>query len=70
MSGFWTSNIDRKGRAVRAAWGVIGVLTGIGVAAWFSLWPGLIVIGFGFFALFEAFRGWCVVRACGIKTRW
>jgi len=23
----------------------------------------------GVFVLFEALRGWCVLRACGIKTR-
>jgi len=23
----------------------------------------------GGFVLFEALRGWCVLRACGIKTR-
>jgi hypothetical protein len=24
----------------------------------------------GVFCLFEALRGWCVARACGLKTRW
>jgi hypothetical protein len=24
----------------------------------------------GVFCLFEALRGWCAARACGLKTRW
>jgi len=33
-------------------------------------WAGLISIFGGGFAWFEAARGWCVMRACGIKTKW
>ena len=34
-------------------------------------WPWLAVMlaMAGVFCLFEAIRGWCVMRACGVKTR-
>ena len=51
--------------------GVIGTLclvAGIVVAGDYSLW-GLIFVGAGLFALFEAVARWCVVRACGVRTR-
>jgi hypothetical protein len=32
-------------------------------------WPTGLVLGLaGLFALFEAHRGWCLGRACGLKT--
>ena len=34
-----------------------------------STWVRVVLAGTGGFALFEAVRGWCVMRACGIKTR-
>jgi hypothetical protein len=43
------------------------------VGAGFSLGTSQLVAGVlataGVFALFEALRGWCLARACGIKTR-
>lgn len=51
--------------------GVIGALclvAGIVVAGDFSLW-GLILVVAGLFAIFEAISRWCVLRACGIKTK-
>ena len=50
--------------------GVIGALcliTGI-IVVDYALWLGLIFVAAGLFALFEAIRGWCIARACGIKT--
>jgi uncharacterized membrane protein YedE/YeeE len=35
-----------------------------------STWAFWLLMLAGLFALFEAVRGWCIVRACGIKTRW
>jgi hypothetical protein len=35
----------------------------------YSLWACLALVVVGVFGLFEAARGWCVARACGIKTR-
>ena len=40
-----------------------------GVIACDVFWLGLLVIGIGVFTLFEAVRGWCVARVCGIKTK-
>ena len=50
--------------------GILGsflLLGGVAVCFW-NLWVGLGLICGGVFVLFEALRGWCVVRACGIKT--
>ena len=41
-----------------------------GVVLWPStLWAGIVLLASGGFVLFEAFRGWCLLRACGIKTK-
>ena len=61
-------NIDNRGRAIRA---VLSVLIFAGAAfAWpFSrLLAGILVVSAAF-VLFEALRGWCALRACGIKTK-
>ena len=51
--------------------GVIGslcLIAGI-IMVDYVLWLGLILVAAGLFALFEAISGWCLVRACGIKTK-
>ena len=51
--------------------GVIGALcliAGIIVAGDYTLW-GLILVVAGLFAIFESIRGWCLLRACGLKTK-
>ena len=51
--------------------GVIGslcLIAGI-ITVDFQLGVGLVFVGSGLFALFEAARGWCLARACGIKTK-
>ena len=68
MPKFFSQNIDRAGRIVRAILGFMLVTGGVAWDFW-SLWAGIALIGGGAFVLFEAFRGWCVMRACGIKTR-
>ncbi len=40
-----------------------------GLTACFVIWLGLVFVGIGIFTLFEAVRGWCIARACGIKTK-
>jgi hypothetical protein len=64
----FTPNIDRKGRMVR---GLIGLALLAGAAACFhtSLWLGALLAVSGLFGLFEALRGWCLARACGIRTK-
>lgn len=65
---FWQKNIDGTGRAWRA---VVAVLfLGATIAALVEGWTIFAVL-FGIssaFCAFEAVRGWCVMRACGIKT--
>lgn len=70
-------NIDQKGRLARLYTGiaaivfgiVVALLTFIGVAP--AMFGWLTVAGSifgGAFAIFEARKGWCIVRAVGIKT--
>lgn len=65
----WWPNIDRTGRIIRAALGGLCLLGGIALCFW-NVWAGVTLIGSGSFMLFEAFRGWCVMRACGVKTKY
>lgn len=65
---FFTPNISRGGRILRATFGVACIVAGL-VLGGHSLWLCLALIGVGLFGLFEAARGWCLARACGIKTK-
>jgi hypothetical protein len=61
-------NIDNKGRAARGGLALICFLA----AGWLVLFSWILAALFalaGLFTLFEALKGWCAVRACGIKTR-
>ena len=65
---FFRPNIDSKGRVIR---GIGALATGIGAA---FTWPlshtGAIALAVSTaFLAFEAARGWCVARACGVKTK-
>lgn len=68
MKSFFARNLDHRGRMVRGIGGGLFVLGGV-VACRFNTWLGVTLILSGGFMLFEAVRGWCVMRACGIKTR-
>jgi len=68
MSRFFKPNLDRHGRLARGVIGTICLVAGIIVAGDYSLW-GLILVAAGLFAIFESLRGWCLVRACGIETK-
>jgi hypothetical protein len=68
-------NIDRNGRIARAITGLLCIIFGLTV--WLIQWPetfvyrwivSLAAVAVGAFQLFEAKRGWCVARACGLKT--
>jgi hypothetical protein len=50
--------------------GVIGALCLIAgiIVCDHSLW-GLVLVVPGLFAIFEAVTRWCLLRACGIRTR-
>jgi len=67
MSTLFRRNLDNKGRLVRGILSLalfIGAVCTIRVRWWL---PIPLAIG-GIFTAFEALRGWCVMRACGIKT--
>jgi hypothetical protein len=63
---FFSPNIGAIGRLVRAVCGL-----GCGGAAWFfreNTWVAVALVGSCVFMVFEALKGWCVARACGLKT--
>lgn len=68
MKSFLPPNIDNRGRLVRG-FGALALLVGAGFAFKVSAWMGIVLLGSGLFVAFEALRGWCVLRACGIKTK-
>jgi len=69
MAKFFAPNIDRTGRILRAAWGVL-LLVGAFFARRYSWWACAILVAFALFTFYEATRGWCIARACGIKTKY
>lgn len=68
MSHFFRPNIKRNGRIARGVTGALCLITGI-ILVDFVLWLGLILVVAGLFAIYEALSGWCLARACGIKTK-
>ena len=65
---FLRPNLDTKGRIIRA----IAALA-MAVAA-FLTWShlrssGIALAASSAFVAFEAARGWCIARACGVKTK-
>ncbi len=65
---FFRPNLDSTGRVLRAFG---AVLLAIGAAL---TWPyseagGIALAVSSAFVAFEAARGWCVARACGVKTK-
>jgi hypothetical protein len=68
MSKFFAPNLTGPGRLVRAALGIALILVGLLLSAP-DRWICFALVASGGFVLFEAVRGWCVMRACGIRTR-
>mgnify|MGYP003507255174 CR=1 FL=1 len=68
MKRFFARNIDSRGRVFRGVGGVILVIVGMTLCG-VNLPLSVVLIISGGFMLFEAVRGWCVMRACGIKTK-
>ena len=67
-------NIERKGRWIRGIMGI--VFLGTALSLIFLTPPtGLrrlvvVLLAFGgIFTIYEALRGWCLLRALGMKTR-
>ena len=61
-------NIGKNGRLLRGL-GAVALISGGFVALKVSLILSLVLLAGGAFVLFEALRGWCALRACGIKTK-
>ena len=68
MKSFFARNISNTGRLVRGL-GALALLLGAGIGFLVSIWLGVALAVSGAFVLFEALRGWCLLRACGLKTR-
>jgi len=68
MKHFFARNLDRRGRWARGIAGVALMTTGLLVSAE-GRWICFALVLTGGLVLYEAVRGWCVMRACGIKTR-
>ena len=68
MRKFFAPNIGGPGRIVRLVLGIV-LIIGAFVVARYSWWACGVLAVSGAFGLYEAFRGWCLMRACGIKTK-
>lgn len=68
MKAFFTRNIDHRGRLFRGL-GAVALLVAAGFGFSASVWLGTGLLAAGVFVAFEALRGWCFLRACGITTR-
>jgi len=69
-------NIDQRGRRARLVSGIIVDVCGLVllITGIFTHSLGMIIAGAfldvaGSFMIFEGARGWCVLRAVGVKTR-
>lgn len=64
----WSCNIEIKGRVIR---GIIGlILLALGIYLLVKLDQAFLGTGLctlGAFAVFEAIKGWCALRAMGIR---
>ncbi len=68
MGSFFSANIGVQGRIVRAILAVVLLVGGI-ILSFNVFWAGVVLVLVGAFVMFEAMRGWCLARACGIKTK-
>ena len=68
MAGFFKPNISHQGRIARGITGSVILIVGI-ILADETLWASIPLVVIGLFCMFEAVRGWCFLRACGIRTK-
>lgn len=61
-------NLENAGRWIRGL-GSFALFIGAAFALRIHLVAGVILFLSAAFLLFEALRGWCAFRACGIRTR-
>ena len=60
-------NIDGKGRTARGGLAAIFLLAGGCLLESAAVLGGIFIV-VGLFCAFEAWIGWCAIRACGVKT--
>ena len=65
---FLRPNIDTKGRVIRGI-GALALAAGAALTWPHSRAAGIALAASSAFVAFEAARGWCVARACGVKTK-
>jgi hypothetical protein len=65
---FLTPNLQSEGRSARKVTALVFLVAAV-VSVSFSRRLSLLLFVAALFTLFEAMRGWCVLRACGIKTK-
>ena len=68
MSRFFNRNIGYQSRLARGVAGSVLLILGITLTGG-SSWLPFALIGAGAFAIFQALRGWSLVRACGIRVK-
>ena len=65
---FLRPNLDSKGRIIRAIGALVMAVAA--VLTWsHSRIAGIALAASAVFVAFEAARGWCALRACGVKTK-
>ena len=67
MNPFFSRNIGSGGRLLR---GLGGLALLVGAYLCHPVWLSGVLTGAGVFLVFEALLGWCVLRACRVKTPW
>jgi hypothetical protein len=68
LERFFAPNISRAGRIARLIWAA--AMGAAGILAFERVrWLAIVFFCAAALAFFEAARGWCVLRACGIKTK-
>ena len=68
MKSYFIRNLGTKGRIIRGLVAAVLILAAV-VAFPVSVGLGLLLLVPGLFVLFEALRGWCALRACGIRKK-
>lgn len=66
--GPFRRNLDLKGRLIRGAVSV-ALFVGGTLALRIQLIASVVLFLGAAFLLFEALRGWCALRACGVRTK-
>jgi hypothetical protein len=68
MKQFLAPNLQTEGRVARGITALIFSVAAL-VSVRLSRRLSLVLFASAMFTPYEAFRGWCVLRACGIKTK-